>query len=49
MNYSLLIMETAGMIKMASGDGFPPPAGCQKRDVDEIVEVQRLAAAESKF
>ena len=22
-NYSLLVMETAGMMKMASGDGFP--------------------------
>ena len=48
-NYSLLIMETAGMMKMASGDAFPPPAGCRKRAVDEIVEVQWLAAAESKF
>jgi hypothetical protein len=44
-NYSLLVMETAGMMKMASGDDFPPPAGCRKRVVDEIVEVQRLAAA----
>ena len=44
-NYSLLAMETAGMMKMATGDGFPPPAGCRKRAVDEIVEVQRLAAA----
>ena len=48
-NYSLLIMETAGMMKMASSDDFPPPAGCRKRAVDEIVEVQRLAVAESKF
>ena len=23
MNYSLLVMETAGMMKMATGDGFP--------------------------
>jgi hypothetical protein len=48
-NYSLLVMETAGMMKMASGDDPPPPVGCQKRVVDEIMEVQRLAAAESKF
>jgi hypothetical protein len=26
-NYSLLIMETAGMMKMASGDGFPLQQG----------------------
>ena len=45
-NYSLLVMETAGMMKMASGDAFPPLAGCRKRAADEIVEVQRLAAAE---
>ena len=44
-NYSLLAMETAGMMKMASDDGFPPPVGCRKRVVDEIVEVQRLAEA----
>ena len=47
-NYSLLIMETAGMMKMASGD-VPPPAEYQKRALDWIVEVQRLSAAESKF
>jgi hypothetical protein len=44
-NYSLLITENAGMMKMASGDDSPPLAGCRKRVVDEIVEVQRLAAA----
>jgi hypothetical protein len=44
-NYSLLVMETAGMMKMAFGDDSPPPAGCRKRAVDEIVEVQRLAVA----
>jgi hypothetical protein len=43
--YSLLVMETAGMMKMASGDAFPPRAGCRKRAVDEIVEVQRLVVA----
>jgi hypothetical protein len=44
-NYSLLVMETAGMMKMASGDAFPPPARCWKRAIDEIVEVQRFVAA----
>ena len=24
MNYSLLVMESAGMMKMATGEGFPP-------------------------
>ena len=28
MNYSLLIMESAGMMKMATGEGFPPLEGC---------------------
>src|SRR4051812_2832893 len=28
-NYSLLVMESAGMMKMATGEGFPSPAGCQ--------------------
>ena len=27
MNYSLLVMESAGMMKMATGDGSPPPSG----------------------
>ena len=27
-NYSLLFMESTGMMKMATGEGFPPPAGC---------------------
>jgi hypothetical protein len=39
-NYSLLVMETTGMMKMAS-----PLAEYQKRAVYEIMEVQRLAAA----
>ena len=30
-NYSLLIMESAEMMKMATGDGSPPPAGCRNR------------------
>src|SRR3990170_4042119 len=29
-NYSLLIMETAGMMKMATGDGFPLRQGAEK-------------------
>ena len=28
-NYSLLVMESAGMMKMAIGEGFPPLTGCQ--------------------
>ena len=28
-NYSLLVIESAGMMKMATGEGFPPPAECQ--------------------
>ena len=28
-NYSLLIVESAEMMKMAIGEGFPPPAGCR--------------------
>ena len=28
-NYSLLVMESAGMMKMAAEEGFPPPAGCR--------------------
>ena len=26
-NYSLLVMESTGMMKMVTGEGFPPPAG----------------------
>ena len=29
MNYSLLVMESTGMMKMATEEGFPPPAGCR--------------------
>ena len=28
-NYSLLVMESTGMMKMAIGEGLPPPAGCR--------------------
>ena len=28
-NYSLLVVESTGMMKMATGEGLPPLAGCQ--------------------
>ena len=28
-NYSLLVMESAGMMKMATSEWFPHPAGCR--------------------
>ena len=28
-DYSLLVMESTGMMKMATGEGLPPPAGCR--------------------
>ena len=28
-NYSLLVMESIGMMKMATEEGLPPPAGCR--------------------
>ena len=28
-DYSLLVMESAGMMKIATREGFPPPTGCQ--------------------
>jgi hypothetical protein len=45
-NYPLLVMEAAGMMKMAFGDGIPTLAGCRNRDSIEIASGQRLAAAE---
>ena len=30
-NYSLHVMESTGMMKMATGEGFPPPVGCRNR------------------
>ena len=30
-NYSLLVMESAVMMKMATREGFPPLAGCRNR------------------
>ena len=32
-NYSLLVMESAGMMKMATVEGLPPPAGCRNRSI----------------
>ena len=34
MNYSLLIMESAGMMKMATGEGFPPSDRVSKQGPD---------------
>ena len=45
-NYSLLVMESAGMMKMATGEGSPPPAGCRNRVPIGFWWLQRLAAAE---
>jgi hypothetical protein len=45
-NYSLLVMEIAGMMKKATGDGFPPPAGCRNGFPIGFWWLQRLAAAE---
>ena len=46
-NYSLLVMESTGMMKMAIGEGSPPPpAGCRNRVPIGFWWLQRLAAAE---
>ena len=45
-DYSLLVMESAGMMKMPTGDGFPPPAGCQNGLPRGFWWLQKLAAAE---
>ena len=45
-NYSLLVMDSAGMMKMASGDGIPPLAGCRKRVPIGFSWLWRFAAAE---
>ena len=44
-NYPLLIMESTGMMKMATGEGLPPPAGCQNRVPIDFWWLQRLPAA----
>ena len=49
MDYSILIMVAAGMMKMASGDDSPPPVECQNRAPDEIASEQRLAMAAWEF
>ena len=46
MNYFLLVMETAGMMKMASGDGFPLRQGTGTGSRLVFLWLQRLAAAE---
>ena len=47
-NYSLLIMETAGMMKMASGDASPSGRVLKKGSRWDLLGTE-LAAAESKF
>ena len=37
------------MMKMTTGEGFPPPAGCRKRSLDGISRVQKVAAVEKWF
>jgi hypothetical protein len=44
-NYSLLVMETSGMMMMAFGDD-PPPANYRKRVPIGFWWIQRLSAAE---
>ena len=46
MNYSLLVMDSAGMMKMATGDGIPPPAGCREGLPRGFWWLQRLVAVE---
>ena len=45
-NYSLLIMESTGMMKMATEEGLPPPAGCWNGSRLVFWWLQRLAVAE---
>ena len=45
-NYVLLVMESAGMMKMATDEGSLPPAGCRNRVPIGFWWLQRLAAAE---
>ena len=44
-NYSLLVMESAGMMKMATGEGSPLKQGAGT-SLDCFWWLQRLAAAE---
>ena len=44
-NYSLLVMGSAGMMKMATGDGIPPPAVCRNGLPRCFWWLQRLAVA----
>ena len=45
-NYSLLVMESAGMMKMAIGDGFPLRQGAGTGSREVFWWLRRLAAAE---
>ena len=45
-NYSLLVMESVGMMKMATGEGSPPLAGCRNRVPIGFWWLQRLVVAE---
>ena len=45
-NYSLLVMESAEMMKMATGEGSPPLVGCRNGLPRGFWWLQRLAAAE---
>ena len=43
--YSLLVMESTGMIKMATGEGSPP-VGCRNRVPIDFWWLRRLLVAE---
>ena len=45
-NYSLLVMESAGMMKMATGEGSPPSKRCRNMVPIDFWWLQRLAVAE---
>ena len=45
-NYSLLVMDSTGMMKMATGDGFPLRQGAGTGSREIFWGLQRLAAAE---
>ena len=45
-NYSLLVMERTGMMKMATDEGSPPLAGCRNRVPIDFWWLRRLLAAE---
>ena len=45
MNYSLLVMESAGMMKMDTGE-VPPSGRVPEQGPERFLVLQRLAAAE---